>query len=257
MPTDPETTKAVVDSLSLVVDKAYEDLVRPSAKRVGSAVETLFKVGLSPLALLDAGFEASKTWLQGKIQQRVAEIPDECVTAPPSNITIPALLQIASAADAPELRDLYAELLLKSLDSRTASTIHPAYVGLISQLRPEEAYAFVAIHERGDGTLLADWTSSDSQKRPPPSIEMQFRESCKRLGVHSFEQSQIYLDNLMRLGLYQLKERTSSDFTPGDNNPFGERVGSVETRQARELSLSAFGRAFWHACAPPNHAPPA
>ena len=50
------------NDLSAIAGDLYKDLLQPSAKRVGYSLETLTRVALSPVALLEWGFEQSRDW---------------------------------------------------------------------------------------------------------------------------------------------------------------------------------------------------
>jgi hypothetical protein len=251
--TDPETTKAVLGAASQLANDVYKDVAQPAARRVGIALETVFKIGLSPFAMLDAGYEHSKDWIQEKITARVADTPENCVVVPPNNIAVPVMVRIAMSTDAPDLRDLYAELLLKAMDSRTASLVHPAYVLLIEQLSAEEAFVFVNMKTDDHDTIFSDkfsatqWFGTDRAK----TIEEQFADTCVALSVPGPERSQIWLDNLIRLGLVELKVYAESEFVPAEYHKEGVRPASVSNDESRYLRFTAFGKGFRIACAPP------
>jgi hypothetical protein len=69
-----ELIKAATDSISSLTGDLYRDLLRSSTARVGLSLETLVKVALTPVSLLDWGFEQSKEWLQDKIEDRYARL---------------------------------------------------------------------------------------------------------------------------------------------------------------------------------------
>lgn len=242
MPPDDNLTNAALSGITKVASDVYADVARPSAQRVGGALDTLFKVGLAPVAMLDWGFDRSKEWLQRKIEERLAHIPEDVRVPPPSNIAVPALLQIAMCADAPELRELYAELLLKAMDARTVSTVHPAYVSLIGQLSPPEALVYLSFGCQGEKSLFTE----DASSYTSPTIEHQFGEHCASLGFQDPKLARVWLDNLQRLGLLVI-ERYSDVTLKGDDY---DRPARVDTKETRYLELTEFGRSFLATCTP-------
>ena len=251
MATDQETTKAVLGAAAQLTTDVYKDVAQPAARRVGSALDTVFKIGLSPFALLDAGFERSKVWLEEKINTRVADIPSNCVITPPNNIAVPALTRISMSSDAPDLRDLYAELLLKAMDTRTSSLVHPAYILLIEQLSSEEAFVFMALKGDKYQTIFKDLDSTRHFKRTGKTVEEQFRDLCESLNLDGVGRAQIWLDNLIRLGLVEIKTYTAAELVL-DEGSYSERRPSVETDESHMLMFTAFGSAFRQACAAPD-----
>lgn len=259
MTTDPSTTKAVLGVASQLVTDVYKDVAQPAARRVGTALETVFKIGLSPVAMLDVGYEHSKAWLEEKIKARLADTPSNCVIAPPNNIAVPAMTRIAMSSDAPDLRELYAELLLKAMDSRTSAFVHPAYVLLIEQLSAEEAFVFIGLREDKYGLIFKDKYSSTPHyygQKTEKTIETKFRDLCESLNVPGADRSQIWLDNLIRLGLVEIKVYTDAEFLPASHGRHGDSLASVKTEESREFMFTAFGRAFRDACAPPGETLP-
>jgi len=117
---------SLAGSVASIAKEIYGDVASPAAKKLGGALETLFKVGLSPISMLDWGFEQTKTWLAQKTVDRMNQIPIENRATPRIQIAVAAVNGIAACADTPSLRDLYAELLLKTIDSRSADLVHPS-----------------------------------------------------------------------------------------------------------------------------------
>lgn len=249
MTADNDLLKTGETAMSQVASEAYKDLAQPSARRLGTAIESLFKVALSPVALLDWGFEQSKDWLKSKISQRLANTPEEFVSPPPNNIAIPALIRIAMSHDTPELRDLYAELLLKAMDSRTAGLVHPAYVSVIEQLSPEEALVFISLQPKADRSLFEERFSPVAFKSSP-SIEEQFEDYCRSLGVENPCRAQVWLENLKRLGLLELLAFSEATYVPQTADRHGFYGPRVENTENRHIQFTAFGQGFIDACAP-------
>jgi Abortive infection alpha len=251
MPDEPVNLAAQV--LSSIARDVYKDVAHPSARRVGLALETLTKVALSPVSLIDLGFEQSREWLKAKIAERQAQTPPNCVVQPTTNIAYSALSHIALSHDTPELRDLYAELLLKSMDSRTSTSVHPSYFHIVEQLVPQEALVIIALHELGREELFQEdfspYGSSFTTPSSPP-IEKQFGALCASVLACAPTQSDVWLTNLCRLGLLSLQTFGEVVYNEGGYNHHGEYPPSLDNREHRYLMFTDFGRAFISACAP-------
>ena len=238
-----------------IAREAYKDIAQPSARRIGLSLETLVKVALSPIDLVNWGFEQSKEWLRAKIVTRLSGTPADCVVAPTANIAHAALSRIALSSDTPELRDLYAELLLKSMDSRTANSVHPAYFHLVEQLAPEEALVLVGLHELGREDVFSEKASQRGGYlgRPEPAtVEAQFEQFCMSVLPTKPSQPQVWLTNLYRLGLLSLQAYSEAVFREEDHNRFGYQPPGVDNNESRYMMFTDFGRAFIDACAPRN-----
>jgi hypothetical protein len=240
-------TGAAIGAAGKLVDNVYSDVAGPAARRVGSALDTLFKVGLSPVALLDWGFERSKEWLSAKLEERLAQTPLEFQQHPPSQIAIPILLAIAASSESEDLRSLYAELLLKVTDSRTEGDVHPSYVTVLGQLTPQEALVFISFRTRESDSLFIDQPRAHRHLRQP-SIEAQFRDHCESLGLQT-PTPQFWLDNFLRLRLVELNTYTDAVYIEPD---YDRPRPSVDTKEERHLTITEYGAAFLEACAPPS-----
>lgn len=226
----------------------YSDLARPSVRRTGNALDTLFKIGLSPISLLDWGFEKTRVWLSEKIQDRLQATPPEYQQAPPSHLAIPLVLAISSAADNEDLRGLYAELLLKAMDSRTVNAVHPSYASVLAQMTPQEALVFISFKARQSHSLFIDMPRKYNSG--VATIEELFHQRCIELGLIDPE-SGVWLQNMLRLRLLEMTVYTDAIYQEGEYDNPGP---SVETRDERHLTMTEYGSAFIEACSPPTSA---
>jgi Abortive infection alpha len=247
-----ELITAATNSLTSLTGDIYKDLFRPSTARVGLSLETLIKVALTPVSLLDWGFEQSKEWLQNRIHARIIKTPPEYIVQPTSGIVSAALQRIATSHDTPELRELYAELLLKAMDSRTARDVHPAYFYIVEQLASSEALILISLHNLDKEVLFAE-TFDDSTYRfmeePSPSIELQFRSFCNSTLVTEVAHSNIWLKNLCRLGLLELKAYGEAVLKQ-ENGFTSTSAAKINNLEHLSLIFTEFGVDFISACTP-------
>lgn len=240
MAVDDEGAKAAASVAAQLAPHLYKDLAQPAARRMGSALDTLFKVGLAPVAMLDWGFERTGAWLKAKLEERLETIPEDCRVPPPVNIAVGAVTRIAAACDSPELRNLYAELLLKAMDTRTQALVHPAFLTVIEQLSPQEALVFVSLAPDRAKAFFVETITQFS--RDVHTVEAQFEAHCRTIRMSHAEQAGVWLDNLKRLGLLRLAEYDEVSLER-------ERQG-VRTTSHRHLEITAFGEGFLQACGP-------
>ncbi len=247
-----EFGKAATDAIGKVAGDVYADVLHPAAQEVGTALGTIFKLGLSPVAVLNWGFEKSKAWLTAKVAERLETIPEEDRRTPPSHIAVPLLLAIATAPDAEELRGLYAELLMKSMDDRTHSDVHPSYVALLQQMTPQEALVFVSFRAFKYGTLFKDEPSALYRTRMniSPSIEDQFYDHCVSLGIDG--PSPIWLDNFLRLRVIEFTSTSETSLV--ERESYDDSPTHVKVKEYRSLSVTPYGAEFLSACTPPASA---
>ncbi|MEG0007966.1 MAG: DUF4393 domain-containing protein [Aeromonas sp.] len=148
---DEDPIKAVNDGISIVAEvlKAAGDApqVKEAAGNLGQTAVTLTKTinnVLLPLAAVNFAFDKAKFYFSSKFQRDLAEktkkIPPEHIVEPKASIAGPTLQGLAFTHEEPNLRDMYLNLLTTSMDGRSASFAHPAFVEIIKQLDSEEAH---------------------------------------------------------------------------------------------------------------------
>lgn len=142
--------KYAKDGVSLVAEviKAAGDnpQVKEAAGNLGQTAVTLTKTinnVLVPLAAINFAFDKARAYFSDRFQQDIAEkaqaIPPEHVVEPKASIAGPTLQGLAFTHEEPNLKEMYLNLLKTSMDGRSASLAHPAFVEIIKQLDSEDA----------------------------------------------------------------------------------------------------------------------
>jgi hypothetical protein len=147
---DEGSIKLAKDSISLMTEviKAAGDnpQVKEAASNLGQTAVTLTTTinnVLVPLAAINFAFDKARMYFSGKFQQEIAEkaeaIPPEHIVEPKASIAGPTLQGLAFTHEEPDLKEMYLNLLATSMDGRSASFAHPAFVEIIKQLDSEDA----------------------------------------------------------------------------------------------------------------------
>src|ERR1051325_8571524 len=132
-----QAVKGIVEAVPV-----YEDVVQPAAREIGKGLQTVAKtihIALAPVAGLVWGYETMRDYLGEALTKRLKGVPTERIITPQAMIAGPALDALKYAGPDPELRELYANLLARAMDERTAQEAHPAFVEILRQLTPDEA----------------------------------------------------------------------------------------------------------------------
>ena len=133
-----------------VIEKAYDDVVHPVAEATG---ETL---GLIPRAIRAAFLRLEKWVLHREyalyeteklLQEKLKDVNPDKIKTPEPYVAVPALQAISYSFDNETLRDMYANLLAKAMLEDTADFVHPAFVEIIKQMSPDDAYTLQCFKE--------------------------------------------------------------------------------------------------------------
>lgn len=145
----------VIEQSSGVLEKAYDDLAHPSAKSLGntlSLVPRTIGVWLSKWEKWVINGEESIRLTAQAVQEKAKTIPEEKLTEPEPYVAIPAVQQLSYCYDSEELRELYANLLVSSMNIDTKYQVHPSFVDIIKQLSPLDAKA-LEVMKQGSSLL--------------------------------------------------------------------------------------------------------
>lgn len=107
--------------------------VKRRATRTARRLTNLAMPGFPPLDRL----KARGAKFSAHVEKKLDAVPPERRQQPPATIALPAALQyvlLGEGAEVAELREMFENLLVSSMDRDTAADAHPAFVSMISQL---------------------------------------------------------------------------------------------------------------------------
>ena len=151
------------------------------------------------------------------------------------------MMSIVFAAEAPHLREMYANLLTAAMHGPTAGKAHPAFVQIIQQLGPGEARILQEIAKIKFSIEVQQTIDlCNYGESPGRFVQGAWRDFCAKCGIEEATLVDAYLDNLVRLGI--LTERTQVV-----SNPFaGVRVTGLSASSS--LRVSDYGNMFLDVC---------
>ncbi len=187
------------------IPELYDDLAKPAVQEVGKTLAL-------PLQAVNALLVNPRKWIANaeyKLQEtnvlianKLKYIDENKLIAPPDYVAVPALQALSYSMDSDDLRDLYANLLAKSMNAETSNSVHPAYVEIIKQFSPIDATLFKHIvsdlsSKNGDIALLNIVVKSNDENDEVVKRFINVVE-CDEYTLSEIAQS---VDNLIRCGL--------------------------------------------------------
>jgi len=251
-----------------VVKTFYTDAIQPTARAGGSLLgfvpRALNALLLKPhkwvmdkeyqLKCYEAEQEYNLQCVREQLYPKVANIPPEHLVAPAPYVFVPALQRISHCMDSEELRDMYAELLAKSMDERVKDNVHPSYVEIIAQLSPDEARALKAFYNKhpfeyawmpfiGRFHIAAYYASNKCLSYSGLMFGILYTEKIfyPNVGEHKAEfegltyLSQSMLDNLQRLGFLTSKNESEEDIKSLFNRKYNKQQVIISSSSSEEL----------------------
>lgn len=155
---DLECIKTATEAIGGLIEAAGDSpKVKEAGDQLGQTALTVTKAinnCLLPIAAVNYGFDKARKYFSERFSEDVAEktkdIPPENLQEPNASIAGPTLQALAFAHEEDALREMYLELLKTSMDNRTSSEAHPAFVEIIKQLSTEDALAIKSLLSYGN-----------------------------------------------------------------------------------------------------------
>lgn len=140
-------TKGIGKALE-TTPELYHDALQPSAQESGKLIARI------PRAI-NAAFAGIDKWILNKeysveetkrlLAAKLDKIDPEKIVEPEPYVAVPAIQAISYTMNSNELRNLYANLLAKSMITDTKETVHPSFVEIIKQMSPIDARVYLLI----------------------------------------------------------------------------------------------------------------
>lgn len=245
------------------VPQLYEDAVQPTVQETGKFVARIPRAINAALSGLDKwilnkeyNIEETKKLLAEKLKN----VEPEKIVEPEAYVAIPALQAISYSMNSEKLRNLYANLLAKSMNSDTKDFVHPAYVNIISQMTPLDAQVLqYLVNEPEKDMPVIDLIAYRIISESKMSYIF-LQSNITALSFANIEAISISLENLSRNNLIFISE---TKYTDGYNSIYesehyktyreAKRQGltamypQIETFE-KICTLSSLGKAFCDIC---------
>ncbi|WP_300260310.1 DUF4393 domain-containing protein [uncultured Cloacibacillus sp.] len=188
---------------STVAKEAYADLVHPVAKPIGEIAGMLpraVRVALTPLEKWLAEKEFNMAAMRKLLEEKLENVDPTLIESPAPYIAVPALQYISYCMNNDELRDMYANLLAKSMTKVVKNGVHPGFIEIIKQLSPDEAKILKYLYMNGlrIPTIAVRYENADGSGIEPVK---NFSNVGELTGCEEPFDIDKYFDNLNRLGL--------------------------------------------------------
>lgn len=193
------------------------------------------------------------------LEEKLKNISPEKIVEPEPYVAVPALQAISYCMDCKELRNLYANLLAKSMNEETKFDSHPAYVEMIKQLSPLDAQIINELKLfDGPNKLIPigmlRFCKEDKNSKFNIPFAAKGLDVCKhivdiKITDASHDAISISIENLERLGLISIdynKSLVGRDYyTNIENNDLIEEVKDYFKKIYNELpGYEDFGVSF-------------
>lgn len=138
------------------------------------------------------------------LSQKLESIDPNKIVQPEMHIAVPALQAISYSMDNEELRNLYANLLSKSMNVDTKNFVHPAFVEIIKQLSPLDAKVLNIICTNKVNPLI----DISLINRITGGVLKTLQSNFTNIDIENPKLISISIENLKRLNLIDISDDT-------------------------------------------------
>lgn len=124
-----------------IYDDACSPVARPAAQTLG-LIPRAIKAAFSPVEKWILQREYSVKETQVLLEKKLQNVDPKKIVTPEAYVAVPAMQAISYSMDNEEIRDMYASLLAKAVNSDFKDDVHPAFIEIIKQLSPADAQFF-------------------------------------------------------------------------------------------------------------------
>lgn len=199
----------------------YEDALQQTAQESGKTLALIpraINAALVPLRQWIAEREYKLAETEKLLAQKLEHVGEDKIVTPEGYVAVPAIQAISYSMNSEELRNLYANLLAKAMNSDTKDMVHPSFVEIIKQMSPIDAKIFKIILESAVTPII----SIVVEHKNDGGFHF-FSEYCSWIELFSLNQCQVSFNNLSRLGLIEIPQNDyyidEKMYLPIFNNP--------------------------------------
>jgi hypothetical protein len=259
----PSQEKDDTSKLSTVAEilkavPVYQDVVQPSAKKIGESLETVTKavtIALAPIKALVWGYDKIEEFITTRVTEKLKNVPKEKITTPPPQIAGPAIEALRFSGHDPNLRELYANLLANAMDQDTLYNSHPSFVEILKNLSSDEAILLKYFVKENCHPVIDIKKVYTEKEKGFIILYANYSQLCKDPGFSNNNLIPNYINNLCRLGLLEIPYgaylSAPNTYEPLENDPLPTSLkDSLENSngnisfERKVIRITTFGSQF-------------
>lgn len=242
----------------------YEDALQPTVQEVGKFAARI------PHAI-NAAFSGLDKWILNKeyaidetkklLEKKLENVDPDKIVEPESYVAVPAIQAISYSMNSEELRNLYANLLAKAMNSDTKDMVHPSFVEIIKQLSPIDSLVFKIIMERQANPIIDIVYTKQEPGHIFPSATRILLTNITDINIASSEIISVSIDNLIKQSLVSINGDNSytdiriydnilnSQFYQNQQQKYPDTPDGFKfTHKKKMLNKTNLGFAFYKIC---------
>ncbi|QDU34063.1 hypothetical protein KS4_21250 [Poriferisphaera corsica] len=243
----PGTVIEIAKALGVkeILPEVYRDLLKPTTQLAGQKlfiVANALGKAFDPLEGAVWGYDCIKDWICSKVLEKFTAEDPANIQSPKLSIAGPIMMNLHFAYEEEHLKEMYANLLAAAMHKERADSVHPSYVHVLQQLSSDEALILNSMtNQFNDGFTIRHKEDGIHQI----SFGVHFSSICRSIEGVDEKQACTYLDNFIRLRIFQIETVYEKDYLSMDDYNL---LSDLPTDTFSELSITEFGSGLIAIC---------
>lgn len=252
---------SLTEAAAKLVPQVYDDMLKPTIQESGkflAIIPQTLNAMVSGVRQWNALQEAKLQEFEQVLAVKLKNTDPQKITLPDTYVSIPALQAVTYSMDSDELRNLYANLLAKSMNTDTKYHVHPMFVEIIKQMSPLDAKIFKIIMQREDNPLIDLVYKRDKDFLTEQTIIM---SNLSDIDIASPQLVSLSIDNLAKQNLISIVKTSfcadnalydkimNSEFAKKQSVMHPDKPDGFKFSYNRHtLEVTNIGKAFYDIC---------
>ncbi len=195
------------------VPDIYDDALKPAAQESSKTLALIprtINAALVPLRQWIANKEYNLAETEKLLAKKLEHIDEDKIVTPEPYVAVPTIQALSYSMNSDELRNLYANLLAKAMNSEVKDFVHPSFVEIIKQLSPLDSLVFKTIMERKANPLInLIYGKCENPDIPIVTSSRTIATNISDIDIAPTEAISLSIDNLVRQSLISIPENLS------------------------------------------------
>lgn len=216
-----EDKKSLINLVPNSVDNAVKNITDKPTQNMGTTLADIWYLVFGNIShatekrKLKYFYALQK--FENELKENISKIPEDKLAEPDIQVIAPALEAAKYCVEKKELRNLYANLLAKAMNSDTKDMVHPSFVEIIKQMSPIDSLVFKTIMERQANPIVDLVYNKHDADIPIPIESQTVVENVTDINIAPVETVCICIDNLVKQGLISISEKSYTNPLLYDN----------------------------------------
>ncbi len=201
---DPNSILKTGEKVLNTAPTFYNDALEPTVKETGKVLERIPKMinaALAPLNIWILKKEYNINETKKILAKKLENIDPNKIVSPEPYVAVPALQAISYSINSDELRNMYANLLAKSMNFDTKDVVHPSFAEIIKQMSPFDAKLLKLFSNSPQHPIIK--IRYELSEQNPIGFDYINHIVSPELGIsiQTYKKYAVSIDNLIRLNL--------------------------------------------------------